>query len=384
MPKIRAENPKPRSRATRARAASPPVAIIPETTSSPSLLQIKSFARTNQRRSKRPRRGKATAAMSKDSPATSPAPVDSVSPRTPGEPAVQDAISQSADFLRFLHEDLFAHHATKLDSASPRCPADQADSKVCELPVVDAVNGSTAADGPPSPLRGQADAFLSTCRDFTLLMPPWSPSSPASDVAQLWNNFDSEWANSHVAATSVRRTLKFDDADELSRHPQPEDTVDLQPQDWSQWAAAHDAVENVLLPTVPATADEVSVPQVVAMDPATAAAAGPGEKELQIVAYDEGSKRLVAYKRKGLRVRRVRYKPKVNLDARTVQMFKTLTIKAAAAGTEAEEEEAEALHEKASWERARQAWQHRAHHFISIMRQVQGRNHPSIRPSIHQ
>jgi hypothetical protein len=47
-------------------------------------------------------------------------------------------------------------------------------------------------------------------------------------------------------------------------------------------------------------------------------------------------------------------------------MFKTLTIKATA------EDEAAAEQEKDSWEQARLQWRHRAHHFISTMREVQG------------
>lgn len=415
MPKIRAENPKPKSRAKKGRISSeinvntsPPVEI-PET-SSPSLLQMKSFARINQRPPKRKRRGKAAAAIAKNSPAANMAPgcaacesgiANSVTLRT----TVQDDIAQSADFLTFLHESLFPDRSIKLCASPlpPRCPADRADSTLFtwssnlahQLPEskeagssfgaadsvhVEAcssrtpcpsepaaviysssataeeveVNHFTAAENPPSTPRGPV-SFVSTCREFTLVTPPWSPPSPheASVVAALWNNFDEI---SHVSTTSIRRTLKFD-AVELDKPPQLQKNLDLS----TELAAAHIAARVEL--QVP---DEgVTVPQV-AMDPGSPSEAGRG-KALQMVPYDEGSKRMVVY-RKARRVRRVRHKPKVNLDASTVKMFKTLTIKAGTGEEEADEQG------KASWERARQMWKNRAHHFISIMRQVQGPN----------
>ena len=306
MPKIRTEKPrasrgkKPKNGAgketTTSNAASP-VAEIPEVMSRPSLLQVKSFARTNQRYPKPRKRSRKPA-----------------NPPGGEQPVVQDP-AHSDDFSRF---SLFADHSIKLSETtqSPPCRSSPlvAEEMAENLP-------STPQGSPP------VDPFLATCRDFTLVMPPTSPPTPGaviSDAADLWDSFELE---SH-ASTSVRRALSFD-----------EESV-------APWLK--ECHMNQL--------NQVSVDMPME---------NPSEKELQMVAYDDGAKKMVVYK-KTSRGRRIKYKPKVNLDSSTVRMFKTLTIKGTA------EDEAAAAQETESWEHARRQWQHRAHHFISVMREVQG------------
>ena len=87
--------------------------------------------------------------------------------------------------------------------------------------------------------------------------------------------------------------------------------------------------------------------------------------ELQIVTYKGEERKMVMYQEPVKWRRRVRYKPKVSLDSDTVKMFKRLMIKGGAVDDDQQDE--------ASWEKSRQEWRIRAHHFISIMRHVQGK-----------
>ena len=87
--------------------------------------------------------------------------------------------------------------------------------------------------------------------------------------------------------------------------------------------------------------------------------------ELQIVTYKGEERKMVMYQEPVKWRRRVRYKPKVSLDSDTVKMFKRLMIKGGAVDDDQQDE--------ASWEKSRQEWRIRAHHFISIMRDVQGK-----------
>lgn len=370
MPKIRTEKPRA-SRAKKPRKESstvpvnaltvPPIEEIPEVMCSPSLLQMKFFARINQRYPKLRKRSRKVA------PAISKASLAAENPL----PIVHN-IALSADFSRFLTESLFADHSIKLGETAPSptenlAPADADDSLFTHLstwgdkpetfnegaqvhvngsfrspcrrtstPFVEEILIQSSVEDPP------VDPFLSTCRDFTLVMPPSSPPSPhggvLSDAVDLWDSFEIE-----PQATSVRRTLAFDAAQLEDEHVEP-------------WL--HKCHMNQLN-------HQSLVEQAAEIDSTERSRERSRERELRMVAYDDGSKKMVVYK-KTSGGRRIKYKPKVNLDFSTKRMFKMLTIK----GTS--EDEAGAAQEKDSWEQARQQWHCRALRFIAIMREVQG------------
>lgn len=92
--------------------------------------------------------------------------------------------------------------------------------------------------------------------------------------------------------------------------------------------------------------------------------------ELQIVTYKGEERKMVMYQEPVKWRRRVRYKPKVSLDSDTVKMFKRLMIKGSGVDDDQQDE--------ASWKKSRQEWRIRAHHFISIMRHVQGKERQHV------
>lgn len=258
------------------------------------------------------------------------------------------------------------------------------------------MNHCSTEDLPSTP-RG-AFPFVSVGQNLSFIMPPSSPLLPqASDWNMLYSNEEYESSNS---ATTTRRALNFDtrtkelqvgssdfvkcyDADgrkggnvliegmqeSISREESPQhaayDTTscELQITDTDSVTANYAPFVNVSLAKDLSDLRELCSGVTVSLPVNTYEQRL--EEELQIVAYDEGSKKMVVYKDLPQRKRRLRYKPKVDLDLNTVKMFKTLTMK----GSSHEESE----RNKASWEECRQQWQNRAHQFISIMRQVQGR-----------
>ena len=223
----------------------------------------------------------------------------------------------------------------------------------------------------PSTPRGPVPS-TNQCQDFTLVLPPPSPPSPlgASDL---------NGGYPRVLAASTRRTLTFDaQMNELqvaeSELVLSKDAKTRNEPAGMVKAMAHIAGEDspqttvciTRLETQFAEENDVSVSALPLVEPVPRVldSSERREQELQIVAYDDGSKKLVVYKKPPMRKRRVRFKPKVDLDFSTVKKFKTLMLK----GSDEDDTE----QDKASWEQSRQEWQNRAHQFISIMRQVQG------------
>ena len=230
---------------------------------------------------------------------------------------------------------------------------------------------ATDEDHPSTP-RGPVPA-VNLCQSFTLVMPPLSPPSPQG-AADWGGRF------SRVSAAATRRTLKFDRQVDEAQISECElglskgDKARNEPAGLVKPKAGAIAVGEAPETAVRITglqiqaAEENCVP-VVSLNETVPLAMGSSERreqELQIVAYDDGSKKMVVYQKPPMRKRRVRFKPKVDLDFSTVKKFKTLMLK----GSDEDDTE----QDKASWEQSRQQWQNRAQQFISIMRQVQGRS----------
>lgn len=246
-----------------------------------------------------------------------------------------------------------------LNSVDRICAADEA-----EFVAVDEEHPSTP---------GGPGTSGNSCQDYTLVMPPSPPSPPRAS--------DRNGGFSRISAVSTRRTLNFGaQVDELQRaefelvlkDPRerkigPAGLVKAMAGGIAESEESPQSTVCITRLEIQVAESDNCVPAVPWIEQAVPLAVDARERregELQIVAYDDGSKKMVVYKKPPVRKRRVRFKPKVDLDFSTVRKFKALMLK----GSDEDASE----QDKASWEQSRLHWQNRAHQFISIMRQVQG------------